>query len=133
MTGAVLYIVAISFQLTGAIFLISNFLPTKTQIIHETAKDEAALHWGELKENGQTKITYTAGELSKGAETACQNFYALILIILGYLLGVFGEIGDKLCSLIMIVVLSTILIAVGKGICALIARKMFKGNASVNE
>ena len=65
MTGTVFYIVAISFQLTGAIFLISNFLPSKSQIIHETAEDEATLHWGEIKENGQTEITYSAEELNK--------------------------------------------------------------------
>lgn len=133
MTGTIFYIVAISFQLTGAIFLISNFLPTKSRIIHETAKDEAVFHWGKIKENGQTEVTYSAEELNKKAKTTYQNFYALILIIFGYLLGVFGEVGDKLCSLIMIVILSAILIAVGNGVCALMAKNTFKGNVSVKE
>lgn len=63
----IIYIVAISFQLTGAVFLISNFWPNKISVVNDMAEYEANMHWGEMND-GKCTSTYSAEELNKQAE-----------------------------------------------------------------
>ena len=104
----IVYIMAISLQLAGAIVLIENFWGGKLQeaTIKALAGEEAKLHWCEVLEGNKTVVTYSPKETQAAATKVLRNRFAFMYIATGYVTGVIGDRGDKLIDFVAIIVVS---------------------------
>lgn len=126
-----IYILSISLQVAGAICLIMNY-------------------WGNVKE--KVILTYYAGgeipkaqdndmvllkkeRLQSCAKDIYMNRFSFIYIIIGYGIGLFGNITDnsnRLYVLLMIGIFCTILTCMGRGLSSLISKKTYKDDMEVD-
>lgn len=125
------YILSISLQVAGAICLIMNY-------------------WGNVKE--KVILTYYAGgeipkaqdndmvllkkeRLQSCAKDIYMNRFSFVYIIIGYAIGLFGNITDnsnRLCVLLAIVLFCTILTCICRSLSSLISKKAYKDNMEVD-
>ena len=107
----VIYIIAISLQLAGALVLIRSFgklkLTESTKVA--SVENEPNMHWSRLEDGGIETVTYSAEELQKTAINVLQNRFAFCFIAIGYLLGIFGEVGNKCWDAIAVIAMAFIL------------------------
>ena len=104
-----IYIFAISLQLSGAALLIIKycFISTEKAIKNNNEK-KPNVNCEQLNLNNALQ---TDNEIK---ENIWLNRFAFVLIAIGYLIGVFGEIKStsKCCILLIILIISTILVLV---------------------
>lgn len=115
----ILYIIAISTQLSGAILLIVQFWSIRIRKgIEENKKKETHVEDGNLilAKTQPTPFEYT--------NNVWHNRFAFILIALGYLVGIFGSIENtsKIKIMIWVIISSVILVT----FLVLIAKKLAK-------
>lgn len=92
-----IYIVAASLQVSGAILLlVYNFSVKRESIIKTFANDK-----GYILRDG-IRIDYDKDRLKEVFKIAYINKISFIYIIIGYVLGVFGEIGENTYKLIIV-------------------------------
>lgn len=114
-----IYMVAISFQLAGALLLLVNSSSTKrSNLVKGFAKGKMIFRDGNTKKLFYSKEAFVA---------ICQNAYlnksAFLYISIGYFLGVFGEIDSKdkfvvaLCVIILAAVEIAMAYILSKQIC----------------
>ncbi|WP_418751101.1 hypothetical protein [Frisingicoccus sp.] len=111
------YIIEISFQLAGSLLLIVNFF----EDIEKKVMSNYLISQDVFVEGG--KITLTKEDLQKYAKPIYMNRISFLYIIVGYIVGIFGEISteNKICMGVTIVVMMLVLIKSGlKGsdVCA---------------
>lgn len=103
-----IYAVAISFQISGALLLLFyNISTSRKHIVKEFAQKSIIIR----EEN---EILYNKEALKKCFKNAWINKIAFILIILGYILGVFGEIEEvnKILVVVLILMITSIVILI---------------------
>ena len=101
-----IYAVAISFQISGALLLLFyNISTSRKHIVKGFAQKSIIIR----EEN---EISYNKEALKKCFKNAWINKIAFILIVLGYILGVFGEIGkvNKILVVVLILIITSIVI-----------------------
>ena len=101
-----IYAVAISFQISGALLLLFyNISTSRKHIVKGFAQKSIIIR----EEN---EISYNKEALKKCFKNAWINKIAFILIVLGYILGVFGEIGkvNKILVVVLILKITSIVI-----------------------
>ena len=101
-----IYVVAISFQISGALLLLFyNISTSRKHIVKGFAQKSIIIR----EEN---EISYNKEALKKCFKNAWINKIAFILIVLGYILGVFGEIGkvNKILVVVLILIITSIVI-----------------------
>lgn len=109
MRDVVIYIIAISFQLSGALLLVLYSISTKRRNVIKRFAGKCLIY----RDNNTNEITYDKDALKITFRDAWLNKIAFTLIALGYCFGVFGEIDEKNKNLIAIViVLLTVIIMV---------------------
>lgn len=125
--GVVLYIIAISFQLSGALLLVIYSTSTKrASVIKRFAGNSFISRDGNTKE-----ISYDKDELIKSFKDAWLNKIAFLLIASGYIFGIFGEIGEINKILISIfIIISTVLVM---AISYFVVNCIIKYSAEVNK
>ena len=90
------YIVSISLQLAGALMLIVFAFSTKREnVIRAFARSHMITQDGNTKE-----LSYNHEAFIETYKTAYYTQISVIFISVGYLLSIFGNIGDKLLSVI---------------------------------
>ncbi|SFQ51739.1 hypothetical protein SAMN02910358_02608 [Lachnospiraceae bacterium XBB1006] len=128
----IVYIIAESLQLAGALVLFQNFWGGKLQdaVIRTLEREEARIHWETLHEN-KSSVTYTTDEQQSAAVKVLRNRFAFIYIAVGYAAGIIGEQGNKCVDFIAILVTASLL----GTICILgsrtIAKNKFKTEKTV--
>lgn len=103
-----IYAIAISFQIAGALLLLFyNISTSRKYIVKEFAQKSIIIR----EEN---EILYNKEALKKCFKNAWINKIAFILIILGYILGVFGEIEEvnKILVVVLILMITSIVILI---------------------
>ena len=125
----IVYIVAISLQLSGAILLLINAISTKRESLITNFSN-----CNFLSRDGNThEISYNKNAFKKICETAYLNKFAFAFIASGYFAGIWGEIGDsnKCCIAICVELCTAILIFIAYFVVYLIAKYSKKVNAPI--
>lgn len=108
---SLIYIIAVSLQVSGAVLLlVYNFSVKRENIIKTFANDK-----GYILRQG-SDIDYDKDRLKEIFKIAYINKISFIYIIIGYILGVFGEIGEntyKSSIVLGIIVFGLILVLIG--------------------
>ena len=104
----IIYIVAIAFQVAGAELLIMNYWGKPISILKKQELDK------ETHVEGETLVEECRTE-SDIVRNICLNRTAFIMIAIGYLVGIFGDVQDscKWFVAICVFVLSVLLALVG--------------------
>ena len=84
----IVFSISIAFQLAGAVLLVDNFIPTRKAILKKSFSETGNVIWGDFVHRDKNIMTY--GRLQRNARYAYQNFCALLMICVGYLLTPFG-------------------------------------------
>ncbi len=109
MNDVVIYIIAISFQLSGALLLVFYSISTKRKNVIKRFAGKCLIY----RDNNTNEITYDKDALKIAFRDAWLNKIAFALIALGYFFGVFGEIDEKNKNLIALVIgLLTVMIMI---------------------
>lgn len=126
MRDVVIYVIAISFQLSGALLLAFYSISAKRKNVIKRFAGKCLI----TRDNNTNEITYDREALKITFRDAWLNKIAFTLIALGYLFGVFGEIGEKSKILISIsIVMGTVLMmAISHFIVACIIKYSSKVN-----
>jgi hypothetical protein len=126
----ILYILAISFQLAGALLLICHYMGnTKKQIKDSYFSQDAIVK----TENGKVKLRKEKVR-TKAAEIYI-NRIAFGYIAIGYFLGIFGEIEDKSRGLIVFLIAITTFLwmAIGLIVQKKEPNKRFQNDLEIDE
>lgn len=118
-----IYIFSISFQISGAILLLFFSLSTKREKVIKRFINKNI-----ITKNFNGDLDYDIGEFKETYRTAYLNKLSFAFIAIGYLLGIFGKIGDKLYAFVGIIVNTSLLIGIAFGISSLIVKYDKKAN-----
>ena len=106
MVNYLIYIVAISLQLSGALLLLCNSISTKrSSMVKSFAKSRL------ITLDGNThKVSYNKKAFIATCESTYLNKAAFAFVAMGYFIGIFGEIGteNKLVAAILVFLFSGI-------------------------
>lgn len=105
--SSVIYIVAISFQLAGALLLLLYSISAKRENVIRRFASKCLIY----RDNNTNEIQYDKEALKSSFRDAWLNKLSFGLIALGYLIGIFGEIGqtDKLLIFPYVVILTELI------------------------
>lgn len=108
MLSYISYIAAITLQLSGALLLILNAFSTKRSNLVKSFAKSKILH----RDNNTNKILYNKSAFCEMCKNIYLNKCAFVYIFVGYVVGIFGEIGDrkKITALVCIVITSIIIL-----------------------
>lgn len=126
----VLYILAISLQLAGALILICHYMRnTEKQIKDSYFCQDAIVE----TENGKVKLRKEKVRI-KAAEIYINRF-AFGYIAIGYFFGIFGDIEDRNRGLIvfLIAIMTILLMAIGLRCQRRMANKKFQNDLEIDE
>lgn len=124
------YILAISFQLAGALLLICHYMRnTEKQIKGSYFSQDAIVK----TENGKVKLRKE--KVRTKAEEIYINRIAFAYIAIGYFIGIFGDIEDRNRGLIvfLIAIMTILLMTIGLKCQRRIANKKFQNDLEIDE
>lgn len=126
-----IYILSISLQVTGAICLIMNYWGN--------VEDKVTLSYyagGEIpKAQDNNKVRLKKDKLQSCVKDIYMNRFSFICIIIGYGVGIFGNITDgsnKLYVLSAICLFCVVLTCTGRWVSSLVSKKVYKDDREVD-
>ncbi len=123
------YVIAISFQVAGAVQLLVSFVSTK--------RDNIIKHFagkGFISRDGNTKkVLYDKASFLAEFKTAWLSKIAFVLIVIGYLIGIWGSVEDdkKLFAFILIMLITALLLFISHSAIDFYVRKSKQINAEI--
>ncbi len=103
-----IYILSIAFQVAGALLLMINSLSTKREKVIKRFASSKII----FRHNNTGEISYNEEALRDEYRNAYLNKLAFSYIAVGYIIGVFGEIGDgsRVCIALLIIGIASVII-----------------------
>lgn len=117
----IIYIFAISFQVSGALQLLISFVSTKRDDIIRRFIGKGLL----FRDNNTKKIEYDKSAYKYEYKTAYLNKCSFIYIFIGYLIGVWGIVDNtqRLWAFIFIIILTTLILFITNFVISLYLNK----------
>ena len=129
MFSFICYIIAISFQVAGALQLLVSFVSTKRDNVIKRFAEK-----GFISQDGNTqKINYDKTSFLEEFKTAWLSKIAFGLIAIGYLIGIWGNIENekKLSAFILIIAITTLILFLSHSVVGIYVKKSKKINAEI--
>lgn len=125
-----MYIVSIALQLAGAIILMLQFWGNTKKKVIDTYYPGCNI----AERDKDNKVTLEKEKLQKCAMNIYLNRVAFMYIVVGYLSGVYANLGDldKKVTAMKIAIVSALLIFVGKGFTILMAKLVYRKDEKID-
>lgn len=127
----IVFAISIALQLAGAALLVDNFIPTRKAILKKAKSETGNVILGDFVTTERNNMT--ADRLQRNARFAYQNFCALVMIGIGYVLTPFGNNEDPWRETAIIAPFVIAVNIIVREVAKRLAVKNYKKNAIVDQ
>lgn len=129
MLAFILYIIAISLQVSGALQLILSFVSTKRDNVIRHFAGKGLIS----RDNNTKKIEYDKTAFQEEYKAAYLNQFSFFCIAAGYLLGVYGNLGNnsKTLAFVLIILVTAFFLLISRKSVSLYVRISKKVNTEI--
>lgn len=129
MLAFILYIIAISLQVSGALQLLLSFVSTKRDNVIRHFAGKGLIS----RDNNTKKIEYDKTAFREEYKTAYLNKFSFFYIAAGYLLGVYGNLekNSKTLAFVLIILVTTLILLISNTLISLYVKTSKKTNTEI--
>lgn len=106
--SVIIYVIAISLQISGALLLTVFLISTKRDKVIERFAGKGII----TKDNNLNKLNYNREKFRDSFKEAYLNKLAFVFIVIGYILGIFGKVDNAEKVMVPIEFIVTILVCI---------------------